>query len=119
MSIKCRLLRFMIRKILVWMLLSFNICSKERLVALVGKTDGHTDGGTHYYDSDVPVYRYADVLLMLAECENGLGAPDKCAAYINEVRKRAYGDKFEQHKYIAGDYADNEWAICRNVIKSL
>ena len=29
--------RFMIRKILVWMLLSFNICSKERLVALVGK----------------------------------------------------------------------------------
>ena len=72
---------------------------------------GHTDGGTHYYDSDVPVYRYADVLLMLAECENGLGAPDKCAAYINEVRKRAYGDKFEQHKYIAGDYADNEWAI--------
>ena len=75
------------------------------------KLMGHTDGGTHYYDSDVPVYRYADVLLMLAECENGLGAPDKCAAYINEVRKRAYGDKFEQHKYIAGDYADNEWAI--------
>ena len=71
------------------------------------KLMGHTDGGTHYYDSDVPVYRYADVLLMLAECENGLGAPDKCAAYINEVRKRAYGDKFEQHKYIAGDYADN------------
>lgn len=32
---------------------------------------GHTDGGTHYYDSDVPVYRYADVLLMLAECETG------------------------------------------------
>lgn len=61
MSIKCRLLRFMIRKILVWMLLSFNICSKERLVALVGKLMGHTDGGTHYYDSDVPVYRYADV----------------------------------------------------------
>jgi hypothetical protein len=57
------------------------------------------------------ILRYADVLLMLAECENGLGAPDKCAAYINEVRKRAYGDKFEQHKYIAGDYADNEWAI--------
>ena len=23
---------------------------------------------TSYYDSDVPVYRYADVLLMLAEC---------------------------------------------------
>ena len=36
------------------------------------KLMGHTDGGTHYYDSDVPVYRYADVLLMLAECENGL-----------------------------------------------
>ena len=41
------------------------------------------------------IWRSYLVLLMLAECENGLGAPDKCAAYINEVRKRAYGDKFE------------------------
>jgi len=75
------------------------------------KLIGHTDGGTHYYDSDVPVYRYADVLLMLAECENGLGNFSKCAEYINKVRQRAYQDSYEAHKYVAGNYYDNEWAI--------
>lgn len=75
------------------------------------KLAGHTDGGSHYYDSDVPVYRYSDVLLMLAECENGLGNAGLCAGYINDVRQRAYGDKFDAHTYTAGSYADNEWAI--------
>lgn len=75
------------------------------------KLIGHTEGGTHYYDSDVPIYRYSDVLLMLAECENGLGDFNKCADYINDVRERAYGDTFAAHKFIAGDYAENEWAI--------
>lgn len=46
------------------------------------------------YISDIPVYRYADALLMMAEIENGLNNP--CASYINEVRKRAYGDTFEE-----------------------
>jgi starch-binding outer membrane protein, SusD/RagB family len=34
------------------------------------------------------VIRYADVLLMLAECEAEIGTPAKAAAYINEVRAR-------------------------------
>lgn len=75
------------------------------------KLIGHTDGGTHYYDSDVPIYRYSDVLLMLAECENGLGNSAQCAKYINDVRQRAYGDKFAGHEFIGGSFADNEWAI--------
>lgn len=79
--------------------------------ACMKKLAGHTDGGSHYYDSDVPVYRYSDVLLMLAECENGLGNAGGCADYINDVRRRAYGDAFESHKYTAGSYGDNEWAI--------
>lgn len=83
------------------------------------KLIGHTDGGTHYYDSDVPVYRYSDVLLMLAECENGLGNAVQCANYINKVRQRAYGDKFDEHKYEAGSYADNEWAILQERDKEL
>ncbi len=32
--------------------------------------------------------RYADVLLMLAECEAEVGTPTKAASYINEVRSR-------------------------------
>lgn len=83
------------------------------------KLIGHTDGGSHYYDSDVPVYRYSDVLLMMAECENGLGNAAQCANYINEVRARAYGDKFNEHKYEAGSYADNEWAILQERDKEL
>lgn len=83
------------------------------------KLIGHTDGGSHYYDSDVPVYRYSDVLLMMAECENGLGNATQCANYINEVRARAYGDKFNEHKYEAGSYADNEWAILQERDKEL
>lgn len=75
------------------------------------KLIGHTDGGTHYYDSDLPVYRYSDVLLMLAECENGLGNGAQCAKYINDVRRRAYGDSFTGHTYAGGDYAANEWAL--------
>lgn len=30
------------------------------------------DGGSHYYDSDVILMRYADELLMIAECGYGL-----------------------------------------------
>lgn len=59
------------------------------------KLMGYMDGGIYYYDLDVLVYRYVDVLLMLVECENGLGVLDKCVVYINEVCKCVYGDKFE------------------------
>ena len=34
------------------------------------------------------VLRYADVLLMLAECEAEIGSPAQAASYINEVRSR-------------------------------
>jgi starch-binding outer membrane protein, SusD/RagB family len=34
------------------------------------------------------LYRYADVLLLLAECEAETGSPAQAAAYINEVRNR-------------------------------
>lgn len=35
-----------------------------------------------------PIIRYADVLLMLAECEMNLGDLDKAVDYINQVRQR-------------------------------
>ena len=34
------------------------------------------------------VFRYADVLLLLAECEAEIGTPAQAASYINEVRSR-------------------------------
>lgn len=61
--------------------------------------------------SDVVIYRYAEVLLMLAEVENKLG--NDPSAYINEVRKRAYGANYnsEKHAYKNGSFAENELAI--------
>lgn len=74
---------------------------------------GHTDKlGTHFYDADVILYRYADAVLMMAEIENSLSG--KCATYINEIRERAYGDNFtEEMKYTDGDFAANEMAILK------
>ena len=52
------------------------------------KMRGHLDNdGSRYYDSDIIMFRYADVLLMMAEIENGLSGT--CASYINQIRERA------------------------------
>ncbi|MEO8474230.1 MAG: RagB/SusD family nutrient uptake outer membrane protein [Chryseolinea sp.] len=44
-----------------------------------------------YYDMigiNYRVYRYADVLLMLAECENEIGTAPAAIAYLNQIRNR-------------------------------
>lgn len=44
-----------------------------------------------YYDMigiNYRVYRYADVLLMLAECENEVGTAPAAIAYLNQIRNR-------------------------------
>jgi hypothetical protein len=47
-----------------------------------------TDDGFHPDGINQRVIRYADVLLMLAECEAEVGTPAQAASYINEVRAR-------------------------------
>lgn len=77
---------------------------------------GHIENGTRYYDGDMFVYRYADVLLMLAECEN-YGGGD-VAQYINMIRERAYGENFDETvAYKNGDFAANELAILQERTK--
>lgn len=46
------------------------------------------NGGFHPGGINQRVIRYADVLLMLAECEAEVGTPAKAAQYINMVRAR-------------------------------
>ena len=67
--------------------------------------------GNRVYADDIPVYRYADVLLMLAEVENMKGGNP--AQYINMIRERAYGDNYSpaEHAYTNGDFATNERVI--------
>ena len=47
-----------------------------------------TDDGFHPDGINQRLIRYADVLLMLAECEAEIGTPAQAASYINEVRNR-------------------------------
>jgi hypothetical protein len=47
-----------------------------------------TNDGFHPDGLNQRVLRYADVLLMLAECEAAAGSPAQAAKYINEVRSR-------------------------------
>lgn len=59
------------------------------------------------YGDDIPVYRYAEVLLMLAEVANKKGQDP--SQYINAVRARAYGSAYPV--YTNQSFADNELAI--------
>ncbi len=67
--------------------------------------------GLRVYADDVPVYRYAEVLLMLAEIENKKG--NDPSTYINQVRQRAYGANYSPaiHGYTNQGFAANELAI--------
>ena len=47
-----------------------------------------TDDGFHPDGLNMRIMRYADLLLMLAECEAEVGTPAKAATYINQVRAR-------------------------------
>jgi len=48
----------------------------------------YVNSGFHPGGINQRVIRYADVLLMLAECEAEIGTPAQAAIYINEVRSR-------------------------------
>lgn len=60
------------------------------------KYQGTTIEGTsdRLFADDYPIYRYADLLLMKAEAKSLTNGDP--AAEINEVRKRAYGDNYDE-----------------------
>lgn len=69
--------------------------------------------GARVYDSNEPLYRYADVLLMLAEVENMKGGNP--AQYINQIRQRAYGGSYNavEDAYVNANFKANELAILK------
>jgi hypothetical protein len=73
------------------------------------------DDGTRKDFNNVPLYRYADVVLMLAEAKNHLG--EDPSAEINAVRARAYGDNFAGNEYSNGTKAENTHAILNERMK--
>jgi hypothetical protein len=62
---------------------------------MLTKYVGTTSGTTQIYVNDYPIYRYADVLLLLAEAKAKLG--EDPSAEINAIRQRGYGATFTPH----------------------
>lgn len=56
---------------------------------MLTKWMGRPNAGAQLYDNDYVIYRYADVLLLLAEAKTKLGQDP--SPEINQIRKRAYG----------------------------
>lgn len=84
-------------------------------VALKGQ--GVVVGGNRIFASDVVLYRYADVILMRAEAKNALGQDP--SVEINQVRQRAYGDEFEDYRFVSGTKEDNDAAILKERLLEL
>lgn len=61
------------------------------------KFQGEQNAGARSYTNDYPIYRYADLLLMMAEAKVILGQSP--ATEINLVRARAFGTKYDEKKY--------------------
>lgn len=79
--------------------------------SLLIKFPGEEIGSEVLGVSNIPVYRYADVVLMIAEAKNELHMDP--SAEINLIRQRAYGDKFENFKYLNASYDLNKAAILK------
>lgn len=62
---------------------------------LVNKFIGRVENGLRIYDGDFPIYRYADVLLLLAEAKAKL--LENPSSEINKIRQRAYGSGYLPH----------------------
>ncbi|QNF32288.1 SusD family outer membrane lipoprotein NanU [Adhaeribacter swui] len=60
--------------------------------AFVKKYQGEQNAGARQYTNDFPIYRYADLQLLLAEAKLLLG--EDPASEINSVRARAYGANY-------------------------
>lgn len=78
---------------------------------------GVTEAGQRLSNNDVPIYRYADAVLLLAEAKNHLG--EDPSAQINQIRARAYGADYDPalHAYSDGSFEENANAILEERLK--
>lgn len=80
---------------------------------MLTKWIGTTSGTTQVFNNDFPIYRYADVLLLMAEAKAKLGQDP--SAEINQIRQRAYGAGFTS--YVNGSVDANLKAILEEQLR--
>ena len=73
------------------------------------KYRGFVEAGTRRFQDDIIIYRYGEVLLLIAEAKNALGQDP--TVEMNLTRQRAYGANFPEHEFINGSQAQNDEAI--------
>jgi hypothetical protein len=84
---------------------------------IVTKGNGTVIGGSRNFIDDIILYRYADVLLMIAEAKNALG--EDPSSEINQVRMRAYGDQFDDYAFTLGTLEENDAEILEERLREL
>ena len=80
----------------------------------LGMVDGTTN--IRYYSDDMPLYRYGELVLMMAEIKNAQGVDP--SNEINAIRKRACGEG-NYDVYTNKSFAENELAILQERDKEL
>lgn len=85
--------------------------------ALQSKFKGMINAGLRLFLDDYILYRYADVLLMIAEAKNALGQDP--TEEIMAVRKRAYGAQAAAHSFVNGTKDQNDEAILKERLLEL
>lgn len=80
---------------------------------LLSKWLGSVSGTSQVYNNDYPIYRYADVLLLLAEAKAKLG--EDPTAEITAIRQRAYGASAPL--FVNGSVTDNMNAILEEYLR--
>ena len=79
------------------------------ITSIVKKGDGYTESGTRWFLDDIVIYRYAELLLLIAEAKNALGQDP--SAEMNEIRARAYGENFSSFEFVSASQEANDEAI--------
>lgn len=93
---------------------AYNLVGSDYVIAgcFAKKFEGQQNAGARVYTNDYPIYRYADLLLLLAEAKIALN--EDPATEINLVRARAYGVN-----YVAGTHGYPNQTIDANAKEAL
>jgi len=81
---------------------------------LLTKWFGQTSGTSQVYNNDYPIYRYAEVLLLMAEAKAKLGQDP--SAEINAIRIRAYGAA-NAVPFVSGSVDNNINAVLEETLR--